>query len=179
MPRLNRVNWEVFVRGACWFRFRVSQTRAETPSCAISNYLNVLILQFCFLCLCWLSLRIYLSCVVASTNLSIKDFSIKHKYFFRLFITNFLNFLYIIQYITTPVNFTEKKFFAPCGKLFYHPLIFRPQNPQNPQNSQNSLKFYKFAFIHSSTCRIARPRCETAFFSSSVASPKVFPRSVE
>ena len=37
-----RVNWEVFVRCAYWIRFRVSQTRAKTPSWSISNPVNIL-----------------------------------------------------------------------------------------------------------------------------------------
>ena len=38
----NRVNWEVFVGSAYWILFRVSQTRAKTPSWSISNPVNIL-----------------------------------------------------------------------------------------------------------------------------------------
>lgn len=44
-----RVNWEVFVRCAYWIRFRVSQTRAKTPSWSISNPVNILYVSI-FVC---------------------------------------------------------------------------------------------------------------------------------
>lgn len=85
----NRVNWEVFVGSAYWILFRVSQTRAKTPSWSISNPVNLLYLCFDNVCLwllaptlCLLLLFHFTFCVVftclcgcSSTDLSLTDFS--------------------------------------------------------------------------------------------------------
>ena len=85
----NRVNWEVFVGSAYWILFRVSQTRAKTPSWSISNPVNLLYLCFDNVCLwllaltlCLLLLFHFTFCVVftclcgcSSTDLSISNLS--------------------------------------------------------------------------------------------------------